>query len=227
MDDQFQSTTAGAASRRATPDLVLIGGGGHAKVVIAIVRKLNTYRIIGYTDRDDRGLVLNIPFLGFDKNLSDLAADSERLAAVLAVGQVGLGETRCELFTRVQAPPLYFPSIVSPDAIVNQGVAIGDCTVVMDGVVINSDARIGCGAIVNTNATIEHDVVLADWVHVGPGAVISGGTTIGRFSMIGAGATVIEGIHIADRCMVGAGAAVVHDLTESGVYVGSPARRIR
>jgi len=42
-----------------------------------------------------------------------------------------------------------------------------------------------------------------------------------------AGATVIEGIKIAAGCIVGAGATVVHDLTESGTYVGSPARRIR
>jgi acetyltransferase-like isoleucine patch superfamily enzyme len=97
----------------------------------------------------------------------------------------------------------------------------------MDGSVINIGATLGRGAIVNTNSTIEHDVELADWVHVAPGATVSGGVTVGRFSMIGAGATVIEGIKIAARCMVGAGATVVDDLTEPGVYVGSPARRIR
>jgi UDP-perosamine 4-acetyltransferase len=97
----------------------------------------------------------------------------------------------------------------------------------MDGAVINSGATIGRGGIVNTNSTIEHDVLLEDWVHVAPGATISGHVTVGRFSMIGAGATVIEGIKIAAGCMVGAGATVVHDLTEPGVYVGSPARRIK
>jgi UDP-perosamine 4-acetyltransferase len=64
-------------------------------------------------------------------------------------------------------------------------------------------------------------------VHIAPGVTISGGVTIGRFSMIGAGATVIEGRRIASECIVGAGAIVVHDLTEPGVYIGSPARRIR
>lgn len=226
MGDQRQFTPTRADSDKTRAALVLIGGGGHAKVLIAIVKKLDTYWIIGYTDQEDRGLVSDVPFVGSDKNLSGLA-DCGQLAVVLGVGQVGLGEARCELFARIQAPHLHFPAIVSPDAIVNQGVSIGDGTVVMDGAVINSDARIGCGAIVNTNTTIEHDVVLADWVHIGPGAVISGGAAIGRFSMIGAGATVIEGIHIADRCMVGAGAAVVNDLTEPGVYVGSPARRIK
>jgi acetyltransferase-like isoleucine patch superfamily enzyme len=80
---------------------------------------------------------------------------------------------------------------------------------------------------VNTNSTVEHDVRIDDWVHIAPGVTISGGVTIGRFSMIGAGATVIEGRQIASECIVGAGAIVVHDLTEPGVYIGSPARRIR
>ena len=44
--------------------------------------------------------------------------------------------------------------------------------------------------------------------------------------MIGRGATFIEGIKIEAGCMVGAGAPDVHDLTEPGVYVGSPARRV-
>ncbi len=207
--------------------IVVVGGGGHAKVVISILRKLKGYRILGYTDLKDNGAVAGVPYLGSDRELTALAVASRKLHAVLALGQVGLGKPRFELWTRLHSLALSFPLIVSPDAIVNEGVSGGEGAVVMDGAVINSGAIIGRGAIVNTNSTIEHDVVLADWVHVAPGATISGGVTVGRFSMIGAGATVIEGIKIAAGCIVGAGATVVHDLKERGVYVGSPARRIK
>ena len=208
-------------------EIVVIGGGGHAKVVISILRKLKRYRVLGYTDLKDHGSVLGVPYLGADRELAALTGRPEKLNAVLAVGQVGLGEKRYELWTRLQLPSLSFPLIASPDAIVNEGVSGGRGAVVMDGGVINSGATIGCGVIVNTNSTVEHDVVLEDWVHVAPGATISGGVTVGRFSMIGAGATVIEGMKIAAGCIVGAGATVVHDLTEPGVYVGTPARRIK
>ena len=207
--------------------IVVVGGGGHATVVISILRKLERYRILGYTDLKDNGSLLEAPYLGSDSELRALAAGNEKLNAVLALGQVGLGELRYKLWTRLQSPSLSFPLIVSPDAIVNEGTSGGEGAVVMDGAVINSGASIGRGVIVNTNCTIEHDVVLADWVHVAPGATISGHVTVGFFSMIGAGATVIEGINIAAGCMVGAGATVVRDLTEQGVYVGSPARRIK
>jgi sugar O-acyltransferase (sialic acid O-acetyltransferase NeuD family) len=207
--------------------IVVVGGGGHAKVVISILRKLKRYRILGYTDVKDNGQVAGIPYLGSDRELAALSVRPKNLNVVLAVGQVGLGKLRYDLWTRLNPSPLSFPQIVSPRAIVNEGASCGEGAVVMDGAVINIGATIGRGAIVNTNSTIEHDVVLADWVHVAPGATISGGATLGRFSMIGAGATVIEGIKIACECIVGAGATVVNDLTEPGVYVGTPARRIK
>ena len=208
-------------------EILVIGGGGHAKVVTSILLKLKRYRILGYTDLKDNGLVLGVSYLGSDRELAAVAAKRKKVNAVLAVGQVGLGEQRYELWMRLRSLDLSFPLIVSPDAIVNEEVSGGEGAVVMDGAVINSGANIGRGAIVNTNSTIEHDVVLEDWVHVAPGVTISGGVTVGRFSMIGAGATVIEGRKIAAGCMVGAGAIVVRDLAEPGVYVGSPARRIK
>lgn len=207
--------------------IVVVGGGGHAKVVISILRKLERHRILGYTDLKDNGELLGVPYLGSDRELVALAGERKQLNVVLGVGQVGPGEPRYELWMRLHSPILFFPLIISPDAVVNEGVSGGEGAVVMDGAVVNSGATIGRGAIVNTNSTIEHDVMLADWVHVAPGATISGGVKIGRFSMIGAGATVIEGIKIGAGCTVGAGATVVRDLMEPGVYVGSPARRIK
>ena len=226
MADQPQPRTL-LHSAKSLDEIVVIGGGGHAKVVISILRKLNRLRILGYTDLEDQGAVLGVPYLGSDRALAVKAVGPKKLNAVLAVGQVGLGKPRHELWARLHSLALSFPLIVSPDAIVNEEVSGGEGAVVMDGAVINSGATIGRGGIVNTNSTIEHDVLLEDWVHVAPGATISGHVTVGRFSMIGAGATVIEGIKIAAGCMVGAGATVVHDLTEPGVYVGSPARRIK
>jgi len=207
-------------------EIVVVGGGGHVKVVISILRKLKGLRILGYTDLEDNGALLGISYLGTDRELSELARQPRALNAVLALGQIGLGNPRHQLWERLQSSALSFPLIVSPDAIVNEEVTGGEGAVVMDGAVINSGAAIGRGAIVNTNSTIEHDVTLADWVHVAPGATICGGVSIGRFSLVGAGATVTQGIQIAEGCIVGAGATVVQDLTDAGVYIGCPAHRI-
>ena len=207
--------------------IALIGGGDHARVVLSILKKLNRFRLVGYTDMKNTGSLSGIAYLGNDDRLSAAAVENEPLSAVLALGQTGLGTQRWKLWSHLAGLRLLFPAVVSPDAIGNEGVAVGEAVVVMDGAVINCGAAIGRGAIVNTNSTIEHDVSLADWVHVAPGATICGGSRIGRFSMVGAGATVIQGIKVAEGCLIGAGATVVKDLNEAGVYAGCPAIRLR
>jgi sugar O-acyltransferase (sialic acid O-acetyltransferase NeuD family) len=207
--------------------IVVIGGGGHAKVVMSILRKMKAYRILGYTDLRDSGTLLGFPYLGSDIEFASRSVEPDTQNAVLAVGQVGLGTVRQQVWQELQSHHLCFPFIVSPHAIVNEEVSGGEAAMVMDGAVVNFGTALGRGAIVNTNSTVEHDVVIKDWVHIAPGSTICGGVTVGQFSMIGAGATVIQGIKIADSCVVGAGATVICDLTESGVYVGSPARRIK
>ena len=208
-------------------DIIVIGGGGHARVIIGILRKLKDSSIRGYTDPRNCGALLGIPYLGTDVEISSLLMTLRSNNAVLAVGQIGLGRSRHNIWSRLSSLPMMFPEIVSPDAIVNEGAAIGACSTIMDGAIVNTGARLGIGVIANTHSTIEHDVTLEDWVHIAPGATILGGVTIGRFSMIGAGATVVEGSKIAAEVIVGAGATVVDDLAEPGVYVGTPARRIK
>jgi len=206
---------------------VLIGGGDHARVVLGILNKLKRYQVISYTDLKDQGFLSDVPYLGMDEKLGSIRIQHDSLNAVLTVGQTGLGAQRWKLWSQLAGLRLLFPAVVSPDAIVNDGAAVGEAVVIMDGAVINCGANLGRGAIVNTNSTVEHDVGIADWVHVAPGATICGGAKIGRFSMVGAGATIIQGIKVAEGCLIGAGATVVKDLNEAGVYAGCPARRLR
>lgn len=207
-------------------EIVVVGGGGHAKVLISIVRKLKRYRIVGYTDPKTQGDLLGVPYLGTDQVLESLKANRSEMSAVIGVGQIGLGRNREKIESRVRSLGFGLTKIVSPNSIVNEGVSLADSVVAMDGAVINSGASIGTGTILNTNSIVEHDVTIAGWVHIGPGAVISGGVNIGRYSMVGANATVIQGRQIASDCIVGAGATVVQDLLEPGIYVGCPARRL-
>lgn len=212
---------------RQPEDIAVIGGGGHARVVISILRKISSYRVRGYTDLKDCGELLGAQYLGTDRELSGFAAGSGRRNAVVAVGQTGSGKVREGIWQRLGDLQLTYPVIVSPDAIVNEGVALSLGVTVMDGVIINTGTRLGVGVIANTHSTIEHDVVLGDWVHIAPGATISGGVTVGSFSMIGAGATIIEGVSVAPDTIIGAGATVIDTIAEAGVYVGTPARRIK
>ncbi|MBI2552452.1 acetyltransferase [Candidatus Uhrbacteria bacterium] len=206
--------------------IVVIGGGGHAKVVTSILKKLNTFEILGYTDRENQGPLLYLPYIGTDDVLHDIKARHGECAAVLGLGYLGKDDLRERLVEKLRGLGFTMPAIVSPTAVVNEDVQIGEGTVVMDGVVINSGTRIGRYAIINTRASIDHDCVIGDFTHIAPGVTFSGGVKVGSHSLIGVGATVVQYKTIGDHCTVGAGAAVTKDCLEPGTYVGIPARKI-
>jgi sugar O-acyltransferase (sialic acid O-acetyltransferase NeuD family) len=81
--------------------------------------------------------------------------------------------------------------------------------------------------IINTAAIIEHEVMIGKHCHIGPNATISGRSKIGDLTFIGAGATVKDYISICSNAIIGAGATVVHDIDMPGIYIGTPARRLK
>jgi sugar O-acyltransferase (sialic acid O-acetyltransferase NeuD family) len=207
-------------------EVVIVGGGGHARVLASVLLKTGA-EVIGYTDRQDRGPLLGAPWLGEDRQLAELLAARPGLQAALGVGKIDASPHRLALAGEVAALGIALPAVVSPDAVVNREVTLGEGSVVLDGVVVNSGARIGDLAILNTGCIVEHDCTLGRDVHVAPGAVLGGGVTVGDHGHLGAGSVVIQGVRLAPGCTVGAGAAVTEDLDQAGVYVGVPARRIR
>jgi sugar O-acyltransferase (sialic acid O-acetyltransferase NeuD family) len=212
------------AGPEARPPIVVLGGGGHAKVVIAVL-KHSGHDVLGYTDQRDQGAILSVPYLGDDVALPGILQAQGHCGAVVGVGKIDVSPRRLVLQAAVTTLGFEFPVIVSRHAVVNEEVWLGQGTVVVDGVVVNSGSKIGRACILNTNSTVEHDCRIGDNVHVAPGATLSGGVTVGDNCLIGAGSTIIQGVSVCADCLVGAGSAVVSDLTDPGTYVGIPARR--
>jgi sugar O-acyltransferase (sialic acid O-acetyltransferase NeuD family) len=206
--------------------VVVLGGGGHAKVLISVIRKL-PWTIAGYVDPHDLAPVLGVPYAGTDDALPGLLARYPGCAAALGIGKVDASPHRAQVQDAALALGYRFPTFVSPDAVVNIEVELGAGTAVFDGAVVNAGVVTGPTCIINTNATVEHDCRVGTNVHVAPGATVSGGVRIGDHTFVGAGAVVIHGVQIVGGCLIGAGAVVTKDLTEPGTYVGAPARRIR
>lgn len=106
-----------------------------------------------------------------------------------------------------------------------RGVRIGYGSIVCPGSILTTNIFIGIMATINLNCTIGHDVVIGDFFNSAPGVNISGKVSIGNRVSIGTNACIREGISICDDVTVGMGAVVVKDITEPGVYIGSPARK--
>jgi len=206
------------------PDVVVIGGGGHAKVLIAVLAKLGE-SLRGYVDPVDRGPVLGVPYLGDDEVLKDLAGEPFRLA--LGIGVNAVSSLRGALVAAAEEAGFGFITAVSPDACVHDSARIGAGSMVFDGAVVQPDVTIGRFAILNTACSVDHDCEIGDFAHVAPGVSLGGGVRVGENSLVGIGASVNPALRIGRDCRIGAGAVVAQDCLEPGSYVGVPARRLR
>jgi sugar O-acyltransferase (sialic acid O-acetyltransferase NeuD family) len=203
------------------PQVVVVGGGGHAKVVIDILRGADEVDIIGYTDPGEHyGELCGCPYLGTDAILSDVLRSGVRYAFV-AIGQ---NERRMGLFRSVSGIGFKFVNAISPRACLSAYAGIGEGIAVMPGAVVNAGACIGDGAIINTNASVDHDCVVGQFVHIGPGASLAGCVRLGEGAFLGAGCSIVSDIEIGGWTTVGAGTVVIRNLPPQVVAVGVPAR---
>lgn len=195
---------------------LVVGAGGHAKVVLATLRAMEV-SVAGVLD-DNRAAhgrdVLGVRVVG----PSDLLLDHDG-PAVLAVGDNGARQRLAERFARVD-----WLTAVHPRAVVHASARLGAGTVVFAGAVVQPDVAAGRHVILNTGATVDHDCRVGDYAHVAPGAHLSGGVTVGEGGFVGVGSCAIPGVTVGDWAVVGAGAAVVRDLPPGSTSVGVPAR---
>lgn len=207
--------------------IIVIGGGGHAKVVIAMLRKTGTFLIEGYVAPENRGPILDVPWLGTDKDLVALSRHGPPLHAAMGIGHPRNADARRSAHTVITQLGVEFQVVLDNTAVVADADCLGAGSVIMAGAVVQPGTKTGLCAIINTNATVDHDCLIEDFVHIGPGAVLCGGIVCAEGSLIGAGAVILPSCRIGRDCIIGAGAVVTEDCKDRGIYVGSPARRIK
>ncbi len=209
-------------------NVVVLGTGGHAKVVIDIIERLPGFQLVGLIDPvlPSGVAVIGHPILGSDADLPALVGRYALGGAVIAIGDNWL---RSQVAKRVvdAAPGLAFPAVVHPAAVVARSARVGRGTVVMAGAVVNSEAAVGEFCILNTNCSVDHECSVGDFASVAPRACLGGNVTVGEFAAVSLGASVIHRVRVGPHAVVGAGATVVRDVPANVVAYGTPARVVR
>lgn len=209
--------------------IVLVGGGGHASVIVSMLKKLPDFEIAGLVDPDKNCFLTKaypeIKYLGDETALEGILSKDTAQCASVAVGSTGRDKNlRVEIFERTRKLGFKFPAIVSKDAIIDPSAEISDGTVIMPGAIVNRGARIGKNCIINTGTIVEHDTVVCDHVHLASGVKTGGAARIGRNTHIGTGAVIIHKVKIGSNCILGAGAVAVKDISDNSIAVGVPAK---
>jgi sugar O-acyltransferase (sialic acid O-acetyltransferase NeuD family) len=196
--------------------LYLFGAGGHAKVVAEILESANV-PVAGFFDGNPNiTKVWEYPVTEFPGASDPFRRDQDQL--IIAVGD---NATRRKLADSLQ---VNYSSALHPSAVLSHRCRVGEGTVVMAGVVVNSDTTVGRHCIINTCASIDHDCVIGDYAHISPNATLCGAAHVGEGTHVGAGAVIIPGRSVGRWSVIGAGAVVIDDVPDHVTVVGNPAR---
>lgn len=208
--------------------IVLVGAGGHCKVIIDIIKGAGKYDIEGVTDKvyGNEEFVLDIPIIGDDSILEGLYKRGIKNAFV-CVGALQNIFIRDKIYEKLKAIGFNIPVLIHKDAIVSPYAQIGQGTCVMPGAIINPCALIEENCIINTGAIIEHDCLIRRNTHISPKACLAGGVSVGCNSHVGMGSSILQALHIGSNVIIGAGAVVIEDIVDNVVAVGVPSKIIK
>ncbi len=197
-------------------EMVVIGAGGHAKVVIATARAAGFEVVALY---DDNSILhgtdlVGVPIIG---SIDAMVGDDR--PCILAIGN---NHIRQKIAERLCGN--HWVSIIHPYSVVDDSVSIGEGTVIFAGVVIQPGCIVGKHAILNTRSSIDHDCKIGDYAHLAPGVSLAGDVEIGEGTMIGIGSSIIPQLKVGCWSVVGAGAAVTQHIENWVLVVGVPAK---
>ena len=196
--------------------LIIIGAGGHGKVIADAALK-NGYTNICCVDDNATGDVMGFPIIGTTADVECL--NDGNTDFVIGIGNNALRKMIAETYN------VNWVSIIHPSAQIGFNAEIGKGTVVMANAVVNVCAKIGEHCIINTGAIVEHDNVIENYAHISPNVALGGTVRIGSLTHVGIGATVKNNTEICSDCTIGAGAVVIKSIKEPGTYVGVPIRK--
>jgi sugar O-acyltransferase (sialic acid O-acetyltransferase NeuD family) len=205
--------------------LFIVGAGAQGRGFVQLVKALSAHgsaiEVVGFLVEPGHAgaaYVHGIPVhTGFAPLLRD--ADAKVVVAIAAPAV-----RRRIVHAIVAATGPRFATLVHPNMLHDETVAVGAGSVLSPGLLAGSDARIGAHVFVHHHVHVGHDSVLEDFVTVAPGSLIGGGAHIGEGAELGLGAKVLPRIRVGRWARIGAGAVVTRDIPDHTTAYGVPAR---
>ncbi len=205
---------------------VIIGAGGHGRVVLDIYRQAHGCDPVGFLDanvalhgqRVDGVAVLGSPTQPPRRWLDRIDQ------AIVAIGD---NPTRHMYAETLESLGLHLGNAIHPRAVVADTARLGRNVVICAAAVICAHCRIDDSCIVNTASIVDHESLIGRASHICPGARLAGRVRVEDFAFVGIGSTIIQGVTIGRGATVGAGAVVLRDVPPLSTVVGVPARVIR
>lgn len=202
--------------------LVIVGAGGHAKVVLdALARASVAVRRVDLVDQQTARQGAEL--MGHVVGPMPVEADLHGAHFHLAIGDC---QARARLHAALSTRGGLPWTIVHPAACVGRGAELGSGSFVAAQAVVGPDTALGDGCIVNHGSVVDHDCRIGDFSHIAPRATLCGGVQIGSGVLVGAGATILPGVSVGDGAVIAAGTTVLRDVAAGETFIPKVFRRI-
>jgi sugar O-acyltransferase (sialic acid O-acetyltransferase NeuD family) len=208
-------------------NLIIIGGGEHAQIIMeAVLLQPEKWNLIGYLDPKDRidaSTFIKTQRLGNDSDLPGLLHKYQDIKLICGFGD---NIARRKKITSLNLPDDRWATVIHPSASVSPHAKVAAGSVVLNRVILQAGVKIGRHCIINAGSIIEYDTKIGDFSHIAPGVVMGGKTSIGTDCFIGLGSRIKDFIEIGNSVTVGTGSVVVTNILDGESVAGVPARRI-
>ncbi len=207
-------------------NLIILGSGGHSKVVGETASGNPLVNEIAFLDdnfnkNDFKKNLLTYPIIG---KINDIFNKSIRDKYEFGFVAIGENKLRKSLFRKLMSLKYTCPNLIHPKASISPSAIIDQGTAIFANAVIQSEVKVGMGTIINTNAIIDHESLISDYTHICPGVNIAGQVKIGSNCFVGIGSSIIQNIKIGNNVIIGAGSVVINDIPSNSKVYGVPAK---
>jgi sugar O-acyltransferase (sialic acid O-acetyltransferase NeuD family) len=198
--------------------LLILGGGGHAKMCIDVLKQMKTFQIYGIIDENLEigSSIMGIPVIGRDEDLQRLFDEGYRLI-INGIGAITNHARRESIYEKLKKIGFSLPNIIHPAASVEPSAILGEGNQIMANATVGSDVKIMNNCIVNIGAIISHESILHDNVHVSPGAILAGSVVVNENTLIGMGSTIYLNVKVGKDVLIFNGCNVTKDIRDNEI----------
>lgn len=162
-------------------NLLIVGAGGHGKVVKEIADALEKFEKIEFLDDVNPKAIGKIEEMGQFRNEFDCIFPA-----------VGNNEFRRKIMENAKKMNYEVPVLVHPTAYVSPSATLGNGTIVEAMAVIHTKAVVEEGCIIAIGALIDHEALIEKYTYISCGTIVKANAKVGQLLTIPSGIIVTK-----------------------------------
>ena len=203
--------------------IAIIGTGGFAKEVYCLISDLGLDQNFDCFFEPNFNSTLHTNLKLFDKPILPLSTiDTNKHIFSIAIGNSLIREKIIN-----QLPNnIEYITLIHPSVIFSKYIDVGKGSIICAGSILKCNIKIGKHSHLNTNSTIGHDCNINDYFTSAPNVCIAGNCTIDKHVYFGTSSMIKQGLNVTNNVTIGMGAVVTKNITNSGIFIGNPAKEL-